>query len=52
METKRTLFWRLRRNDGFVIKRILFTVLIAIPPTTFCCPTATTRCRCRKTSPT
>lgn len=30
METKRTLFWRLRRNDGFVIKRILFTVLIAI----------------------
>lgn len=30
METKRTLLWRLRRNDGFVIKRILFTVLIAI----------------------
>lgn len=29
METKRTLFWRLRRNDGFVIKRILFTLLIA-----------------------
>lgn len=30
METKRTLLWRLRRNDGFVIKRILFTVLIAM----------------------
>lgn len=29
METKRTLLWRLRRNDGFVIKRILFTLLIA-----------------------
>lgn len=30
METKHTLLWRLRRNDGFVIKRILFTVLIAM----------------------
>lgn len=30
METKRTLLWRLRRNAGFVIKRILFTVLIAM----------------------
>lgn len=30
METKRTLLWRLRRNDGFVIKCILFTVLIAM----------------------
>lgn len=30
METKRTLLWRLRRNDGLVIKRILFTVLIAM----------------------
>lgn len=30
METKRTLFWRLHRNNGFVIKRILFTVLIAM----------------------
>lgn len=30
METKRTLLWQLRRNDGFVIKRILFTLLIAV----------------------
>lgn len=38
METKRTLFWRLRRNDGFVIKRILFTLLIAVLALTMIVP--------------
>lgn len=30
MEQKHTLLWNLRRNNGFVIKRILFTLLIAV----------------------
>lgn len=30
MEHRHTLLWDLRRNDGFVIKRILFTLLIAL----------------------
>lgn len=38
METKRTLLWQLRRNDGFVIKRILFTVLIAMLALTMIVP--------------